>query len=76
MAGSLSTSKQLASTPPSGPRFISVVETRGRLGNIGRSTFYRWLDSGVIKTVRICGRRLVPESEILRLLAEGGSEGD
>jgi excisionase family DNA binding protein len=36
---------------------------------VARSTLYRLIDSGEVKTIRIGGRHLVPRSELDRLVA-------
>jgi excisionase family DNA binding protein len=41
----------------------------GRLG-VGRSTLYKMIKAGDIRTVEIAGRVLVPESELQRVLAQ------
>ena len=46
-----------------------IPEACQRIG-VGRSSLYELIKSGQLKTVRICGRTLVPESELQRLLAE------
>lgn len=40
-----------------------------RLG-VGRTTFYELLDRGEIKTIRFGARRLVPETELQRIVQE------
>ena len=40
---------------------------------ISRSTLYKWLDSGVIRSVRVNGVILIPISEIKRLGAKANS---
>jgi len=43
---------------------------------IGRSTLYRLIDSGKLKTVHIAGRHLVPHAELQRLANEGSNSGE
>lgn len=63
-------------TPPSDA--VSMAEAALRLG-VSKRTLARWLkeddDNGApprVRTVHIGGRRLVPTSELERLLADGG----
>ena len=45
------------------------VEQLMQLLPIGRTSIYKLIKSGELQTVVICGRRIVPASEISRLLA-------
>lgn len=56
--------------PGSEPTLISIDEARLRLG-ISRRTLYNRLDEGVIKSVYVGNRRLIPRDEIDRVVAEG-----
>jgi excisionase family DNA binding protein len=58
--------------PPPSPRARSVNDTCAALG-IGRALFYKLRAQGKIKTIKIGGRTLVPESEIDRIATEGAS---
>ena len=52
-------------------RAYSVVEA-GRLCGLSRSSVYKLIESGKLKTIKILGRRLVPVEaldELLRLSA-------
>jgi excisionase family DNA binding protein len=51
-----------------GPRGYRINEACKRLGNVGRSTVYRWLDEGRIRAVKVGGTVLIPDSEIERVL--------
>lgn len=52
------------------PALISIDEARLRLG-ISRRTLYNRLDEGVIRSVYVGNRRLIPRDEIDRVVAEG-----
>ena len=51
------------------------VETTANLLGISRRTIYELISSGDLKSIKVCGRRLIPrcarEQLIERLLAEG-----
>jgi excisionase family DNA binding protein len=49
------------------PRLLSPAEFAARAG-IARSTLYQLLGSGAIRSTRVGRRRLIPESEVGRLL--------
>lgn len=51
-------------------RLVSIPDAAVRLG-ISRKTAYRHCSDGVIKTVWVVGRRMVPETEIIRICTEG-----
>ena len=50
-------------------RGYSIDEARGLLGGISRTTMWRMEKAGQIHIVTIRGRRIVPGSEIDRLLS-------
>lgn len=47
----------------------SVFDAARQLG-IGRTLMYELLDSGEIKSIKVGTRRLVPEAELVRFLAD------
>ena len=53
-----------------GPRLAWQVNPFCRAVGISRTSFYELVKSGQIRTVVIAGRRLVPDSEVRRLLTE------
>lgn len=55
------------------PAALSIPEAAAQLG-ISRSHLYGLLDAGVIRSVRLGRRRLIPASEIDRVLEEGAAE--
>jgi len=55
------------STQPITPAGYSVDEFR-RVVPIGRTSIYGLIKSGELKSVLICGRRIIPASEADRLL--------
>lgn len=56
-------------TAPIAPLAHRIPEACQRIG-LGRSSLYELIKSGHLKTVRIAGRTLVPESELQRLVAD------
>jgi excisionase family DNA binding protein len=50
------------------PLAWSIVNGAQRAG-VSRSTIYKLADEGKLRLVKIAGRRLIPESEIVRLIA-------
>lgn len=48
---------------------FSVPKAAGRLG-IGKSTLWGLIYQGKLKTIRIGTRRLVPDSELQRIVSE------
>jgi len=48
-------------------RAYSVVEA-GRLCGLSRSSIYKLIESGTLKTIKILGRRLVPAEALDELL--------
>lgn len=45
-------------------RLLSIRDTAEALGGIARSTVYRELQAGRLRSVRVGGRRLIPSSAI------------
>jgi hypothetical protein len=41
-------------------------EARRRLGNVSKPTFYKWLNGGLLKAVKIGGATFVTDEEIRR----------
>jgi excisionase family DNA binding protein len=54
---------------------LRIPEACALIG-IGRSSLYRLIDSGKVKTVHIGGRHLVPRFELERLASEGTKIGE
>lgn len=50
----------------------SMAEVASILG-VGTSTLYRWKDSGFMKTIKLGGRCLVRQEEIMRLLDQASA---
>lgn len=57
---------EIASTAPLAHRIPDACQ---RIG-VGRSSLYELIKSGDLKTVRIAGRTLIPESELQRLVTD------
>lgn len=60
-------------TETNAPLAHRIPDACQRIG-VGRSSLYELIKSGRLKTVRIAGRTLVPESELQRLVAEAAAE--
>jgi excisionase family DNA binding protein len=57
-------------------RLISIREVAQRLG-ISEISAYRWAESGKLPSIRLGGRRLVPEAAINTIIESAlGSGGD
>ena len=63
---------------PAPPEFVrrkawSVDEARELLGGISRASLYELINSGDLRTVMLCGRRLVPDDAIDELLTRASN---
>lgn len=56
------------------PRLHTVIQAGERL-NICRSSVYKLLKSGALRSVKVCGRRLISEQAIVDFIAEVEMEG-
>jgi excisionase family DNA binding protein len=63
---------ELIERPVSAPLSVSVDEA-ARLIGVGRSTMFSLLDSGVIRSVKVGARRLVPRRALDEFLGERGT---
>jgi Helix-turn-helix domain len=52
------------------PIGLSITQLQQTLP-LGRTTIYRLIKQGALKTVLICGRRIIPIAEVNRLLSAG-----
>ena len=50
------------------PQLYSIETTRAALGGVSRSTVNLWIKNGKLRTVKICGRRLVVGDSIRELV--------
>ena len=50
------------------------VPTAGKLLNLSRATAYSLCAQGIIPTIRLGRRLVVPKASLLRMLAEAGSK--
>lgn len=48
---------------------FSVLEAAASIG-VGKSTIWRWIHDGRLKTVKLGGRTLIRREELVRLLDE------
>ncbi len=53
-----------------------VKEARALIGGISQAAFYRLVNEGELKTVKIAGRRLVPEESINELIQRSLEAGE
>lgn len=51
---------------------LSVTETARRLGGISKWTVYTWLSQGKLSRTKVGGRTMIRESELQRVICEGG----
>jgi excisionase family DNA binding protein len=51
---------------------LSVEEAARRLGGISRWTVHAWLSQGKLKRTKVGARTMVRESELARVIEEGG----
>lgn len=49
-------------------RLAYGVEDAATAMSVGKSTVWRWIHDGKVRTKKIGGRTLIPRSELLRLL--------
>ncbi|HEU0196489.1 MAG TPA: hypothetical protein VFQ88_04630 [Nevskiaceae bacterium] len=52
-----------------GSRAVTINEARERLGGIGRTLFFKLVNNGRLRVIKLGARTLVPESEIQRLVS-------
>lgn len=50
------------------PKLVSIDDTRSVFGGISRSTVNEWIKTGKLRTVKVCGRRLVYAESIRELI--------
>lgn len=58
-----------ATEEPTDDVLLDVASTCDALGGIGRTTLYRLIAAGEIKTVKLGARTMTPRSEVNRLIA-------
>lgn len=51
-----------------GDRLAYGVEDAATAMSVGKSTVWRWIQDGKLRTVKLGGRTLIPRSELLKLL--------
>ena len=51
---------------------ISVEETARRLGGLSKYTIHSWLSSGKLRRTKVGSRTMIRESELLRVIQDGG----
>jgi excisionase family DNA binding protein len=51
---------------------LSVAEAAKRLGGISRWTVYAWLSQGRLRRTKVGGRTMIRESELQKVICEGG----
>jgi excisionase family DNA binding protein len=53
-------------------QLLSVEEVARRLGGISKWTVHAWLSQGRLQRTKVGGRTMVRESELQRVIEEGG----
>ena len=51
---------------------LSIDEVARRLGGISKWTVHAWLSQGKLRRTKVGGRTMVRESELSRVIHEGG----
>ncbi len=51
---------------------LSVSEAAKRLGGISRWTVHAWLSQGKLRRTKVGGRTMIRESELKKVIEEGG----
>lgn len=49
-------------------RLAFGVDDAAKVMSVGKSTIWRWVHDGKLKTVKLGGRTLIPRTELLKLL--------
>jgi excisionase family DNA binding protein len=57
-------------TAPLPDRLLSIEEAAQHLGGIARSTVYREIGAGRLRTIKVGSRRLVPSSALVDFIEE------
>ena len=53
-------------------QLLSVTEAAKRLGGISRWTIHAWLSKGKLQRTKVGGRTMIRESELLKVIQDGG----
>lgn len=61
----------MANPGPDRTPLAHAIPTACRRLGVGRTMLYELIKRGELRAVKIGGRRLIPESELKRLLSEG-----
>jgi excisionase family DNA binding protein len=51
---------------------LSVEETARRLGGLSKYTIHAWLSSGKLRRTKVGSRTMIRESELQRVIEDGG----
>jgi excisionase family DNA binding protein len=51
---------------------LSVDEAARRLGGLSKYTIHAWLSSGKLRRTKVGSRTMIRESELLRVIEDGG----
>lgn len=51
---------------------LSVAEAARRLGGISKWTIHAWLSQGKLQRTKVGGRTMIRESELQRVIEDGG----
>ncbi len=53
-------------------QLLSVEEAARKLGGISKWTVHAWLSQGKLKRTKVGGRTMIRESELARVIQDGG----
>jgi excisionase family DNA binding protein len=54
---------------------LSVTEAAKRLGGISKWTVHAWLSQGKLQRTKVGGRTMIRESELQKVVEDGGKSG-
>lgn len=57
-------------TPANDNKLAYGIEEAARAIGVGKSTIWRWIHDGRVKTIKLGGRTLIRREELMRLLDE------
>jgi len=55
---------------------LSVEEAARRLGGLSKYTIHAWLSSGKLRRTKVGSRTMIRESELQRVIEDGGKSAD
>ena len=57
------------------PLVCSLKQTRHLLGEVAHSTLYRWMDEGILPTIKVGGRRMCRYQDLVSFIESLPSTG-